>query len=101
MTSDRGSYRRLYAPNHASGELPRPEAVVDPAPAEGWVGWCWLGRRRGWQEVCRANSIGDCSRKLTVAAKERGVVKNTHQVMTRGAEPAGPPPSTRRGPLSC
>jgi hypothetical protein len=59
--------------------------------AEGnWSGWIWLSKKKLWQKICDAGSIGECRRELGRLASERGV-PDKHSCLTRGGCPSWTP----------
>jgi hypothetical protein len=62
--------------------------------AEGnWTGWLFDRKKKLWQKVCDADSLGACARQLGQLARQRGILdKNT--CLTRGGAPSWTPPAS-------
>lgn len=65
-----------------------------------WHGWIWDTRRQRWQQVCEAEALGECSRKLSAIVDARRT-KDRYAVLTGGGMPTfrpGRPPAATSAP---
>jgi hypothetical protein len=67
---------------------------MSSTPRPLWVGWYRLTVDSPWVRACEADTLGECARLLSAATRGLGI-PNTHEVLTSGAPPNIPRPTSR------